>query len=67
MDWQRQKIQRCMLSATKQAIRVKLATTVGHYLRDRDCDFANVYMALAYISWLVCFAVVFVKEQEGGG
>ena len=66
MDRQRPKIQRCMLSATKQAICVKLATTVGHFLRDLDCDFANVYMALVYISLLVCFAVL-VKEQEGGG
>ena len=35
--------QRCMLSETKQAINIKLATTVGHSLH--DLDFANVYMA----------------------
>ena len=39
----KEKIQRCMLSATKQAITIKLATTVGHFLRDLDLDFANVY------------------------
>ena len=37
------KNQHCMLSATKQAIRIKLATTVGHFLH--DLDFTNVYMA----------------------
>ena len=36
--------QRCMLSATKQAISLKLATTVGHFLSDRDLDLASVYM-----------------------
>ena len=40
------KNQRLMLSATKQAISIKLATTVGHFLRDVDLDFANVYMGL---------------------
>ena len=38
--------QRCMLSATKQSISIKLATTVffkTHILR--DLDFANVYRA----------------------
>ena len=35
--------QRRMLSTTKQAIGIKLATTVGHVLR--DLFFANVYMA----------------------
>ena len=35
--------QRCILSATKQAIRLKHATTVGHFLH--DLDFTNVYMA----------------------
>ena len=39
------KNQHCMLSATKQTIIVKLATTVGHFLRDLDIDFANVYRA----------------------
>ena len=39
------KYQRCMLSATKRAISIKLATTVGHILRDLDLDFANVSMA----------------------
>ena len=36
-------IQHCMLSATKQAISIKLATTVGHFSRDFYLDFANVY------------------------
>ena len=35
--------QRCMLWATKQAIRIKRAAKVGHFLRDLDFDFANVY------------------------
>ena len=39
------KNQRCMLSATEQAISITLATAVGHILRDRDLEFANVYMA----------------------
>ena len=34
------KNQRCMLSATKQAISIRLATTVGYVLCDPD--FANV-------------------------
>ena len=34
--------QRCMLSETKQAISMKLATTVGYVLH--DLDFANVYI-----------------------
>ena len=33
------------LSATEQAISIKLATKVGHFLRDLDLDFANVNMA----------------------
>ena len=37
--------QRCMLLATKPAISIKLATTVGHFLHDLDLDFANVCMA----------------------
>ena len=39
------KNQRCMLSATQQAISIKLATTAGYVVRDLDLDFANVYMA----------------------
>ena len=31
-------------SATTQAIRIKLATTVDHFLRDNDLDFAYVYL-----------------------
>ena len=34
-----------MLSATKPAISIKHATTVCHFLRDLNLDFANVYMA----------------------
>ena len=34
------KNQRCMLSATKQTISIKLATMVGHFLR--ELDFANM-------------------------
>ena len=37
------KHQRFMLSKTKQAISIKLATTVGQFLH--DLDFVNVYMA----------------------
>ena len=33
------KNQGCMLLATKQAISIKLATTVGHFLCDLDLDF----------------------------
>ena len=32
-------------SATTQAIRIKLATTVDHFLRDNDLDFAYVYLS----------------------
>ena len=42
------KNQRCMLSATKQAISIKFATTVDHSLCDFDLDFANVDMACHY-------------------
>ena len=34
---------RCMLSTTTQAISIKLATAVGHFVH--DLDVANVYMA----------------------
>ena len=37
------KNQRWIISTTKQAISIKLATTVGHFLR--DIDFENVDMA----------------------
>ena len=47
------KNERCMLSATKQAISIKLATTVGHFLRDFDLDFANVYMACPTFSFVI--------------
>ena len=36
------KNQRCMLSATKQAISIKLATTVGPFIFICDLDLANV-------------------------
>ena len=39
------KNQHCMLLANKQAINIKLATTVGHFLCDLDLAFASVYMA----------------------
>ena len=38
---QQQQNQRRMLSTTKQAIRITLATTVGTFLRDLDLDFAK--------------------------
>ena len=34
----------CMLLAAKQAISIKLATMVGHFLRDLDIDLANIDM-----------------------
>ena len=46
-----------MLSATKQAISIKLATMVGlfFFLHDLDRDFENVYMAAQlvynFLSW----------------
>ena len=49
------KSQQCMLSATKQAISIKLATMVGHFLRDLDLDFATVHMACP--SFLFCWKV----------
>ena len=49
MGQQKQNNQRCMLSATQQAISITLATTAGHFLRDLDLDSANVYMAC--LSW----------------
>ena len=39
------KHQRCMLLETNHAISINIATTVGHFLRDLDLDFATVYMA----------------------
>ena len=47
--------QRCKLSATKLAISIKLATTVGHLWRDLDLYFANVYMAWPFYFLLKCF------------
>ena len=44
-------------SASKQAISIKLATTVGHFLRDLDLDFANVYMACPSSSF-ICHSIV---------
>ena len=41
-----------MLSATKLAISIKLATAVGHFLCDLDLDFAQVYMA--WVFWEGC-------------
>ena len=49
--------QRSMLSATKQAISIKLATKVGHFLRDLDLDFANVYMA-SLLTFSHCMASI---------
>ena len=54
--------QRCMLSATKQAISIKLATAVGHFIRDLDLDFATFYMACP--TCLFCF--VFQRDQVWG-
>ena len=57
-------IQRCMLSATKQAISIKLASTVGHCLH--DLDFANVYMACTLTILLVVavFSIQRSKENQ---
>ena len=46
-----------MLSATMQTISIKkkLATKVGHFLRDLDLDFANVY--IVWLDLLVFHAV----------
>ena len=58
------KNQHCMLSATKQAISIKLAATIGHLLHDLDLDFANMYMAcpacllLFFWSMKICFQVM---------
>ena len=41
-----------MLSATKQAISIKLATAVGHFLR--DLDFAKVWLDQLFL----CVCVV---------
>ena len=72
---------RCMLSASKQATSIKLATTVCHFLCDLDLDYANVYMAclsclkLPYElgkgegSWLSVWVGLFgegLKIYEGG-
>ena len=51
------KYQSCTLSETKQAISNKLAATVGHFLRDLDFGFANVYMA-----WPLCFFLSFLRR-----
>ena len=47
---QRQNNLLSMLTATKQAISIKLGTTVGHFVL--DIDFSNVYM-----SWPACFSL----------
>ena len=53
---QRHTNQRWMLLATKQAISVTLATTVGHFLR--DLDFANEYRAWPTCLLLFCFRLL---------
>ena len=46
--------QRCMLSATKQAInKHKLAATVGQFLC--DLDFVNVYVWIYHMLFLITF------------
>ena len=48
------KNQRCMLSATKQVwISIKLATTVGHFLRDLNLDFENMYIWLVQLVFVI--------------
>ena len=47
--------QRCMLSATEQAISFELAATPGHFPSDLDLDFANVYMACPHY---FCFSLL---------
>ena len=48
MGGQRQKIS-VACSATKHAISIKLATTIGHFVRDLDLDFANVLYGLTIV------------------
>ena len=43
------KNQHCVLSATKPAKSIKLATTIGHFLQDRDLDFANVFQLVQLV------------------
>ena len=45
-------MQRWIISITNQIINIKLATTVGTFLYDLDCDFENIYMA-----WAFCFII----------
>ena len=63
MGRQRPRNQRCILSATKPAISIKLVPTVGHVFYMTDIDFVNVYMACP--SWWGFLGVVF--EWAGGG
>ena len=59
-----------MLSAAKQAIRIKLATTVVHFLPDLDLgldlDFENVYMACpsgSFWGCLLLFLFRYIKKK----
>ena len=54
------KNQRCMLSATKQAIRIKLSTTVGLFFFLRDFDLSNVYMACP--TWFLLLLSIFLSS-----
>ena len=54
--------ERFMLSATKQAVSIKFATMVGHFLHDLDLEFANIYMTcssfyLFAYSFVIHFAI----------
>ena len=44
-------IQHWIILTSKQVLSMKLATMVGYFLHDLDCDFENVYMA-----WPTCVA-----------
>ena len=57
------KNQCCVLLATKQAISVQLATTVGHFLCDLDLDFANNYMAVHLVLSVECLKCMYMTNH----
>ena len=56
-----------MLSATtKQTIRIKPATTGGHFVHDLDLDFVNVYTVflLVYSSFFFYITCIFTQGNK---
>ena len=61
MGWQSKQSALHALGKTKQEISInKLVTTVGHFLRDFDIDFANIFKAWQLVIIIIIIIIIII-------